>query len=429
MKTIWTRLLLALALTGLAGITGCGGADTSGQSGPQKKAPLVTVRAAETASISRGIELTGEVVAVNSVVIAATVEGPVGYCPWREGDRIERAGQKLVEIDRELYRSEVKASEAALDVARAKLEDMKAGTRPEEIAKAKEAVLQLEESASFAKTDLDRVTKLAAGGSLSREALDKARMEHLAQQSRLSSARQHLEMLEAGYTKTAIAVQDAVVNEAAAKVNLAKARLAECIIAAPFAGTVTRVFVRPGDMTAMKSPLLELADLSSLVVRVAVPEAHAAEVRDGMPAVVRLDAVPGKTFPGKVVRAYPGLDQRMRTRTVELTLDGPAALMPGMFARVRLVIESVPDALVVPREAVIVTPAGGQVLFVVEDGKALQRKVTTGIEEAGRVQILSGLKTGEKVIISGHEKLKDGAAVRLPEAGKSPAAPAKGGVR
>jgi membrane fusion protein (multidrug efflux system) len=182
-------------------------------------------------------------------------------------------------------------------------------------------------------------------------------------------------------------------------------------------------------MTAMKSPLLELADLSSLVVRVAVPEAHAAEVRDGMPAVVRLDAVPGKTFPGKVARAYPGLDQRMRTRTVELTLDGPAALMPGMFARVRLIIESVSDALVIPREAVIVTPAGARVVFVVEDGKAAQRKVTTGIEEAGRVQILSGLKTGEKVVVEGHEKLKDGAAVRLPEAGKIPAAPAKGGVR
>jgi membrane fusion protein (multidrug efflux system) len=182
-------------------------------------------------------------------------------------------------------------------------------------------------------------------------------------------------------------------------------------------------------MTAMKSPLLELADLSSLVVRVAVPEAHAAEVRDGMPAVVRLDAVPGKTFPGKVARAYPGLDQRMRTRTVELTLDGPAALMPGMFARVRLVIESVPGALVIPREAVTVTPAGGQVVFVVEDGKAAQRRVTTGIEEAGQVQILSGLKTGEKVVVAGHEKLKDGAAVRLPEGGKSPVAPDKGAVR
>jgi len=429
MNRVWAPLLIASALSGLAGIAGCGTQDGAGPSGQQKGVPLVTVRQAETASISRGIDLTGEVVAVNSVVIAATVEGPVGYCPWREGDRVERAGQKLVEIDRELYRSEVKASEAALEVARAKLEDMKAGTRPEEIAKARDSVRQLEESAAFAKADYERTVKLVESRIVSRESLDKAHVEHIAQQTRLSSARQHLEMLEAGYTKTAIAVQEAVVNEAAAKVHLASARLAECVIAAPFAGTVTRVFVRPGDMTAMKSPLLELADLSSLVVRVAVPEAHAAEVRDGMPAIVRLDAVPAKTFPGKVVRAYPELDRRMRTRTVELALDVPAPLMPGMFARVRLVIESVPGALVIPREAVTVTPAGGQVVFVVEDGKAAQRRVTTGIEEAGQVQILSGLKTGEKVVVAGHEKLKDGAAVRLPEGGKSPVAPDKGAVR
>ncbi len=424
MKTARTRRWLAVALLGLIGIAGCGGKDGAASSGQPKKAPLVSVRPVEVAPISREVELTGEVVAVNSVVIAATVEGPVEYLPWREGDRIERAGQKLVEINRELYRSEVKAAEAALGVARAKLEDMKAGTRPEEIAKARDAVRQLEESAAFAQLDYERMKTLFESGSGTRESLEKARVENVTQQAKLSSARQHLAMLEAGYTKTEIAVQEAIVNEAAAKLGLAKSRLDECVIFAPFAGTVTRVFVRPGDMAATKSPLLELADMSSLVVRVAVPEAHASEVREGMAAVIRLDAVPGKVFQGKIVRAYPGLDPRMRTRTVELALETPAVLMPGMFARVKLIIESVPDALVVPREAVLVTPAGGQVAFVVEDGKALARKVRTGIEQGDRVQVLAGLKAGEKVVVAGNEKLKDGVEVRVPEPKKSPGPPA-----
>jgi membrane fusion protein (multidrug efflux system) len=227
-------------------------------------------------------------------------------------------------------------------------------------------------------------------------------------------------MLETGYTRTTIAVQEAMVKEAETKVELARARLAECIIAAPFAGTITRVYVRPGDMAAMKTPLLEMVDLSSMVIRVAVTEAQAGDVREGTPAVVQLDALHGKTFHGKVVRAYPELDRRMRTRTVELVLDEQADLVPGMFARVKLILNSMADALVVPREAVVTTPAGAHIVFVVEEGMAVQRKVNTGIEEGDRVQILSGLCAGEKAIVKGHEKIKDGAAVRVPESGKAP---------
>jgi len=110
----------------------------------------------------------------------------------------------------------------------------------------------------------------------------------------------------------------------------------------------------------------------------------------------------------------------MRTRTVELVLDESAKLMPGMFARVRLILESVADALTIPQQAVIVTPVGGQVAFVVAEGRAVQRKVKVGIEQAGRVQVLAGLEPGEKVVVTGQEKLKDGMEVRVAEPGKMP---------
>ena len=207
-----------------------------------------------------------------------------------------------------------------------------------------------------------------------------------------------------------------MVNEAAAKLELAQARLNECAIAAPFDGTITKVFVRQGDMAAMKAPLLEMADLSSLVLRCAVPEANAAETRQGMKAQVRLDALPGKSLPAEVTRVFPELDARMRTRTTELVIRDNVELVPGMFGRVRLVLESVRDAIIVPAQSVVVAPTGAPVVFVAIDGKAAQRKVQTGIEEAGRIQVVSGLNTGDKLIVSGHEKLKDGMQIRLPGA-------------
>jgi membrane fusion protein (multidrug efflux system) len=410
---------LSLVLGSLS-LTGCEGKTDGKEPQAPKKVPTVAVEAVRREPISRLLGLTGETVAVESVVIAATVEGPISYCPWREGDCIEQAGQKLIEISRDLYRAEVSAAEAAVEVARAKLADLQAGTRPEEIAKAQETVRQLEDAAAFAKADYDRTAKLVESGSLPGEALEKSRVEHTGQQTKLAAARRHLEMLEAGYTRTAIAVQEAAVKEATAKLDLAKARLNECIILAPFAGTITRVHVRAGDMAAAKAPLLEMADLSSVVICIAVPEVHASAVHEGTTARVMLDSFPGQTFAARVARAYPELDRRMRTRTIELVLDEPAILMPGMFARVRLILESVEDALTIPQQAVVVTPAGGQVAYMIADGKAVQRKVKVGIEQAGRVQVLAGLEPGEKVVVTGQERLKDGMEVRVPEPAKMP---------
>ena len=427
-------LLAALALAGLLaslGLVGCEGKTDGKQAGAPKKVPTVAVEAVRREPLSRVLELTGETVAVESVIISATMEGPISYCPWREGDRVETAPEKparLIEISRELYRAEVNAAEAALEVATAKLTDLQAGTRPEEIAKAQETVRQLEESTSFAKNDLDRVTKLVESGSMPGEALEKARVEHIGELAKLSTAKRHLEMLEAGYTKTAIAVQEASVKEATAKLDLAKARLSECVIFAPFSGTITRVHVRRGDMAAAKAPLLEMADLSSLVIRVAVPEAYASAMRTDMKAQVSLDSLAGKTFAAKVARVYPELDRRMRTRTVELVVDEPANLAPGMFARVRLVLESVADAVTIPQQAIALTPAGGQVAYLVGDGKVVMRKVKTGIEQAGRVQVVAGLESGEKVVVTGHERLKDGTEVRVagPAMGQGKGGPGDG---
>ena len=105
----------------------------------------------------------------------------------------------------------------------------------------------------------------------------------------------------------------------------------------------------------------------------------------------------------------------MRTRTVEAEITHPPGLLPGMFARVTLALETANDASVVPGEAVVVAPNGQRLVFVAENGRAVQRRVVVGIEADGLVQLLEGVKVGEKVIVVGNENLKDGAAVGLGE--------------
>jgi membrane fusion protein (multidrug efflux system) len=200
-----------------------------------------------------------------------------------------------------------------------------------------------------------------------------------------------------------------------AKAQVAKARESaeDYSVKAPWDGIVSRILVRDGDYVAPRTPLVELFDPRSLVIRFAVPEAQSMEMAEGMPLTAQLDAYPGKVFHGWVKRIYPELDTRMRTRTAEAILGETVDLVPGMFARLEIILQSISDAVTVPSEAVIVTPRGERTAFVVEEGKGVRRSVETGIEKGGRIQILKGIVAGEEVVVAGNERLKDGAEIQL----------------
>lgn len=189
-------------------------------------------------------------------------------------------------------------------------------------------------------------------------------------------------------------------------------------IMAPWSGVVSRVIVKDGEFVAPRAALLEMYDPSSLIILAAVPEKHAAGIAVNMPVDVRLDAYPGGVLKGRVERVYPYLDPRLRTRTIEIVLDKPVDFIPGMFARLKVLLKTVNEAVIVPVEALVTTPKG-PVVFVVEDGKAVRRPVETGIEEGNRIQIITGVHPGDKVIVAGNEKLKDGIIVRLSGGEKS----------
>lgn len=415
---ITRRVLFAVGLTIAVAMTGCNKPAASAEDKTGPAAMPIKTAVVQRRDMSRTIDLTGEVVPGTSVVISAMVEGPISQCPWREGDRVD-AGETLVVIDRDVYGAEVDMAKAALAVADARLADLKAGARPEEIAQAAELVRKLTESASFGRLDLDRTTALVAKQGLPGEMMEKAKVSLVDQESQLESAKQRLAMLKAGPTPTQVAVAQATVQEAAARLKLADARLRECTVLAPFEGVVRSVHVRPGDIAMAKSPLLEMYDLKSLVVRFAVPEAQAGALRERMSLTFNFDALPGQSVPGKLLRVYPDLDRRLRTRTVEAVPDTPVPLAPGMFSRVRLTLQTAPAATAVPAEAILGVE-GQQAAFIVSDGKVTRRPVKVGMAADGFVQILEGIAPGDMVALGALGKLKDGMAVSAAAPATSP---------
>lgn len=242
-----------------------------------------------------------------------------------------------------------------------------------------------------------------------------------------SSAQEELHRQEQEFRRISTLVAEKAIagdqlDGARAALERARAALAQAdqaagdySIRAPWAGVVSKVLVADGNYVAPRTPLVELYDPTSLVLRFAVPEDHAFALAAGGRVQAAFDALPDRTFSLQIIRAYGEIDRGLRTRSFEAALPRDATFAPGMFARIRAVLEEQPEALTVPVEAVL---GGGTepFVFLVAGDKAVRRPVETGFEQDGRVWIRSGLSAGDRVIVGGIERVKDGAAVRLQSA-------------
>lgn len=185
----------------------------------------------------------------------------------------------------------------------------------------------------------------------------------------------------------------------------------ETIITSPVTGTVIRRFVDQGDILTAKAKLMAIADMDDLIVKCNIPELDIAKLKQGQKTVILFDAFGENVFSGRVAKIYPALDETTRSVPVEIQiLDNEPALKIGMFARVSIIVEE-KNTFVLPQDAVIKQLDGKKVVFKVEKGVAEKTEVMTGIKEKDRIEIISGIKKGDLIIINGQHSLKEGMKV------------------
>jgi membrane fusion protein, multidrug efflux system len=201
---------------------------------------------------------------------------------------------------------------------------------------------------------------------------------------------------------------------ARAQLDQIRTRLAYTVIQAPVSGVVTEKRVEAGDLVASQTRLFTLADVSTLVVRVGVSEMDVVRIAAGDPVAIMLDAFPGRSFQGSVRRVFPAADPGSRLVPVEVAIRDPAAaaVRPGFLARVTFAVGAHDNVLLVPAAA-LVGGSGAQSVFVLENGTAVRRTVTTGLTSEGRVEVVAGLAAGDRVVVRGNNMLRDGMAVRV----------------
>lgn len=235
-------------------------------------------------------------------------------------------------------------------------------------------------------------------------------------------------------SQSAVDQNAAALQVAEAQVALNQAQLARMKVLAPFDGMAG---IRSADVGAYVkdgADIVNLEDLGALVVEFSLPERYIGRLRSGQPVDLTLDALPGRTFKGRIEALDSQVDRNGRALLIKAQVDNAGALLkPGMFARPRVVFAVREAAVVVPEEALV--PLGGrQWLFKVVDGeggkKVSQRlEAKIGLRLPGQVEILEGLKAGDMVVTAGQSRLLRGDAtpVRVVDLSKPPGGPGAGG--
>ena len=211
-----------------------------------------------------------------------------------------------------------------------------------------------------------------------------------------------------------LAQADAAVKKAQASLDLAQQRLDESVIKAPISGTITQRFLDKGAMASTTKPFVNIVNMDVVKITAKVPERELGSIKQGQKAIVKPDAYPDEEFTGKLVNISPIIDRTSQTCDIEIEVSNPdQRLKPGMFTRVELTVSENKTALVIPSDSFIKEGEDNYV-FVADNGKAIKKKVTLGISDGIKTEVISGLNPGEQLIIAGQSTLKDGMSVTLP---------------
>ena len=215
--------------------------------------------------------------------------------------------------------------------------------------------------------------------------------------------------------KTRYDLASAGVDAAKAALELARNRLQDTLIKSPIDGLIKLKMTEEGQYvnTMQSGPLFSVIQIHPIKLKFSVPEGYAAELKKGQTVRGRVDAYPGESFPGKVTTIDPHVDLLSRAMGLEAILPNPDhRLKPGFFATVELTLKVIAEAIVIPDKSLIKEEDRFYV-FVISEQIAHRREVQLGFQQGRTVQIASGLKEGELVVIIGKEALSEGSQVQI----------------
>jgi HlyD family secretion protein len=379
---------------------------------PESAAVAVQTTRVERQTITDIVTGGGTIYPLRQASLAPKVSSPVKAFYANRGDHVRR-GQLLASLENQDLAGSVVAAEGALDQAKANYVKVVASSLPEQLQAAELAVENADTALQSQQKLYDSYLWLYQQHAGARQQVDQAEVALTAAKSQALTAKKQLaDLKSSGSSQQTIAAKGQV--ESARGQNLsAHAQLEYTSLRSPIAGVVADRSVYVGDIAQAGTPLITVMDVSRVVIRLHLPHPQAALLKLGDPGQIHVSGI-SDPIPGKIVVISPALDPN--STTVEVWVEAPNPdnnLQPGTSVEVGLVAKVVPDAVTIPLSAVLTDSEGAKsVMKVGSDSKAHRQIVTTGIENNGRVQILSGLQPGEEIVDTGAFGLPDNTRVK-----------------
>lgn len=360
-----------------------------GANGPDGQGALqsrkVKVAPAAIGTISRTVEVNGTLAAQDQVAVAFKVAGRIDRLPVDLGDTV-KPGQLLAGLDRTDFDLAVAQATAALEQARARLGLTAYQADAQVNVERAPLVLQAKAALDEARLSRDRAQQM-----FDQKLISKADFDTADANFRIADGR-HQDAIEE------IRNRQGTLAQRKTELQLARQRLADSELRAPIAGAVLAREGSVGQYVAPGTSVVTIVRMSPLRLQLPVPERAASGVRVGQSITLRLEN-DANTYSGVVSRLSPAIDPANRTLLVEATIPNDSGrLKPGSFVQASLVTKAGEQAIFVPSSALVVF-AGIEKVFLVEEGKSVERLVRSGRRDEGRIEIVEGLKAGDRVVV------------------------------
>jgi RND family efflux transporter MFP subunit len=356
--------------------------------------PAVAVAKAGSSDMSRQVSLTAEFRPFQEVEVMAKVAGYVKSIGVDVGDRV-RQGQVLAILEIPEMADDLARGKAAADRSQA------------QIALQQDEVRRAESGYQTAHLAFTRLADVAGQkpGLVARQEVDDAQGKDLVAEAQVSAA------------KSALTAAREEARVTAAELKRTETMIDYTRVVAPFDGVITRRYADTGTMlqagtasSTQAMPLVRVSENALLRLILPVPESAVPSVREGQAVEVRVPTL-NRSFPGRVARFTQKVSPATRTMDTEVDVPNPSlVLVPGMYAEVNLVLEHRPNALTVPLQAVDIASdeASGQIMVVTQQNTLFPRTVQLGLQNAGSVEVRSGLNDGDLVVVGSRTALKQG---------------------
>ena len=360
--------------------------------------PMVEVLTVQRKDMVRKIELTGQTVPEAQIDIAAKYSGKIVQVNVQLGERVS-PGQVLIvqdtsDVDISLAQNSAGFRQASADAI-------------ESNASFEASYQRAQADYQHSLTNYERYNRLYEQGAISREALDNMQQQMTTAKAAVDTWAKQITDGSAAAVQGKLAARD----KAQSAVDALNNQRNDLVLRAPRGGIIGYRQAEAGNLAQAGQKLLSIFDNSNIYVDFSVSEQDIGQIVLGMPIDIAIDSL-GKRYSGKITYISPAIDSKNQAFGIRVTLDKPdESIKAGMFARTDVSVALRPQALFVPKEAVLSVNGKDRIFIVDANNQVTERVVAVGLRNDKSIEILNGLNEGEQVAITNLARLRTGITI------------------